>query len=406
MDSVAVTVPLRPPMKKMKKRKELDALAPHHAVSRRCNGKRSSQELLSDSSDECSEFWNVSTRGPRKSRNRSSQSCPGLLRACSAFLACAAVLATASLIWLFIDVRQQLTTLRSELDQVIAGSEGLPDAIQKCDSTSKQLQKNQSIIFTQLSNIKIQLNNFTEQITAIQRGLQIVQDSLKAEPQLASIPKDFMSLQTSVAKVGSEISDLKPTVDALKEANKNLLITQNITQQKLSSLQTSLQELMNATQKPQLQSTNETNIKIEDLKSTVSELAKNLSIVNQNITARLNWARDEQAKDHSNLDKLQDKAENLRTEVETLRVDSVTIHQQINAIQSRNSEYNKTLVELKETCNALQKSQTSVMAQTTSTINNPPKETLTKQSEMKEIVTAAADQKNTDEKTMMKQNNM
>ncbi|XP_043466385.1 ERC protein 2 isoform X1 [Leptopilina heterotoma] len=402
MDSVAVTVPLRPPVKKMKKRKELDALAPHRVVSRRCNGKRRSQELLSDSSDECSELWNVSTRGPRKSRNR-SQSCPGLIRACSAFLACAAVLATASLIWLFIDVRQQLTTLRSELDQVIAGSEGLPDAIQKCDSTSKQLQKNQSIIFTQLSNIKTQLNNLTDQITAMQRGLQTVQESLKAEPQLASIPKDFMSLQTSVAKVGSEISDLKPTVDVLKDANKNLLNTQNITQQKLSSLQTSLQELMNATQKPQLQSTNETNIKIDDLKSTISQLARNLTIINQNITARLDWARDEQAKDHSNLDKLQDKAEHLRAEVETLRGDSVTIHEQINALQSRDSVYNKTLVELKETCNALQKSQTSVMTQATSTINNSAKETLTKPSEMKEIA-MATDQKNLDEKLIMKEN--
>lgn len=49
MDSVAVTVPLRQPMKKMKKRKELDALAPAHAVSRRSSGKRSSQVTNPDS---------------------------------------------------------------------------------------------------------------------------------------------------------------------------------------------------------------------------------------------------------------------------------------------------------------------------------------------------------------------
>lgn len=63
-------------------------------------------------------------------------------------------------------------------------------------------------------------------------------------------------------------------------------------------LQNSLQELMNVTQKPQLLSTNETNVKIEDLKSTVSQLAKNLTIINQNITAQLDWARDMQTKDH------------------------------------------------------------------------------------------------------------
>lgn len=45
MDSVTVTVPLRQPTKKMKKRKELDALAPAHAISRRSSGKRSSQVI-------------------------------------------------------------------------------------------------------------------------------------------------------------------------------------------------------------------------------------------------------------------------------------------------------------------------------------------------------------------------
>ena len=48
---------------------------------------------------------------------------------------------------------------------VVAGSEALPDAIQKCDSTSKELQKNQSNIFTQLTNLKAQLDNFTVQVT-------------------------------------------------------------------------------------------------------------------------------------------------------------------------------------------------------------------------------------------------
>ncbi|XP_033209179.1 kinesin heavy chain isoform X2 [Belonocnema kinseyi] len=345
MDSAAVTVPLRPPTKKMKKRKELDALAPPHAVSRRSNGKRSSQELLSDSSDECSEFWNVSTRGPRKSRQRSSQ-CPGLLRACSAFLACAAVLATASLIWLFIDVRQQLSTLRSELDQVIAGSEGLPDAIQKCDSTSKLLQKNQSNIVTQLSNFKAQLDNFTEQMAAIQRGLHEVQDSLKAEPQLASLPKDFQSLKSSVAEVGSQISDLKPTVDALKEANKNLLIAQQTMEQNVTSLKNSWLALSNVTQKPIL--TNETSIKIEELRANFSQLANDLSNFNQNFTTRLQWVQDDQTKNQKTLYSLKDETQNISTSVQSLRGECADIRTQLTEIQSKDLEFNKTLKQLEQ----------------------------------------------------------
>ena len=47
---------------------------------------------------------------------------------------------------------------------VIAGSEGVPDALQKCHSLSRDLQNNQTIIFTHLSDFKLQINNFTTQV--------------------------------------------------------------------------------------------------------------------------------------------------------------------------------------------------------------------------------------------------
>lgn len=89
---------------------------------------------MTDSSDDRSEYWNISTRSGRKCRGRRGRACPGFLKACSAFLACASILATASLIWLFIDVRQQLTALRTELDQ------GTGLAFPKNDSTFVRLR--------------------------------------------------------------------------------------------------------------------------------------------------------------------------------------------------------------------------------------------------------------------------
>lgn len=47
---------------------------------------------------------------------------------------------------------------------VIAGSEGVPDALQKCHSLSRDLQNNQTTIFTHLSDLKLQINNFTTQV--------------------------------------------------------------------------------------------------------------------------------------------------------------------------------------------------------------------------------------------------
>ncbi|XP_033209181.1 kinesin heavy chain isoform X4 [Belonocnema kinseyi] len=261
----------------------------------------------------------------------------------------AAVLITVwlmALSWLAVILYGEMGKMDTSIKSMIAGSEGLPDAIQKCDSTSKLLQKNQSNIVTQLSNFKAQLDNFTEQMAAIQRGLHEVQDSLKAEPQLASLPKDFQSLKSSVAEVGSQISDLKPTVDALKEANKNLLIAQQTMEQNVTSLKNSWLALSNVTQKPIL--TNETSIKIEELRANFSQLANDLSNFNQNFTTRLQWVQDDQTKNQKTLYSLKDETQNISTSVQSLRGECADIRTQLTEIQSKDLEFNKTLKQLEQ----------------------------------------------------------
>ncbi|KAG5315948.1 EFC14 protein, partial [Acromyrmex insinuator] len=322
MDSVAVTVPLRQPTKKMKKRKELDALAPAHAISRRNSGKRSSQELLTDSSDDRSEYWNVSTRNGRKCRGRRGRVCPGFLKACNAFLACASVLATASLIWLFIDVRQQLTALRTELDQVIAGSEGVPDALQKCHSLSRDLQNNQTIIFSRLSDLKQQINNFTVQV------------KLAAAPKMANLPKRLDELSTSVATFGSQIRDLGATVNTLKETNMRVQDAQTTMQQNISSIKHTMLELSNITQKPQILSTDETQIKTDKLNLTISHLINNLTHVNETLSSKLQWVADDQDKDRKKLVSLQEATAAINTTMMSLQGECVKMSEQASVLAS------------------------------------------------------------------------
>ncbi|XP_014488655.1 PREDICTED: uncharacterized protein LOC106751909 isoform X1 [Dinoponera quadriceps] len=330
MDSVAVTVPLRQPTKKMKKRKELDALAPAHAVSRRSSGKRSSQELLTDSSDDRSEYWNVSTRSGRKCRGRRGRACPGFLKACSAFFACASVLATASLIWLFIDVRQQLTTLRTELDQVIAGSESVPDALQKYHSLSRDLQNNQTIIFTRLSDLKQQINNFTIQLAHVQQSLHKVQQCFQAAPELANVP----ALSSSVATFGSQIRDLKATVNFLKETNMRVQDTQTAIQQNISSIKNTVLELSNVTQKPQIVNTDEMQIKNDKLNSTISHLTNNVTHINETLSSKLQWVADDQNKDRKKLVSLQEATAAINTTVMSLQGECVKMSEQASVLAS------------------------------------------------------------------------
>lgn len=96
--------------KKMRKRRELDAL-----VGYASGGRRAAPLLIAGSSDERDEPapppW-LARRGRRPSRGP----CAPAARACAALLLCACATATATVVWLFIDVREQITSLRSEME--------------------------------------------------------------------------------------------------------------------------------------------------------------------------------------------------------------------------------------------------------------------------------------------------
>ena len=74
---------------------------------------------------------------------------------------------TYTYVWYFISCKRNEKSEKAKIlfaIAVIAGSEGVPDALQKCHSLSRDLQNNQTIIFTHLSDFKLQINNFTTQV--------------------------------------------------------------------------------------------------------------------------------------------------------------------------------------------------------------------------------------------------
>lgn len=86
--------------KKMRKRRELDALVG--------GGGARGGRLLSASSDE-GEPW-----GRRTSRRRRSRP---FVRLAAALALCVCVVSAATVLWLFVDVRRQIVSLRIEMDR-------------------------------------------------------------------------------------------------------------------------------------------------------------------------------------------------------------------------------------------------------------------------------------------------
>ena len=97
--AVHASVPLRVG-KKMRKRRELDALVG--------GGGSRGGRLLSASSDE-GEPW-----GRRTSRRRRSRP---FVRLAAALALCVCVVSAATVLWLFVDVRRQIVSLRIEMDR-------------------------------------------------------------------------------------------------------------------------------------------------------------------------------------------------------------------------------------------------------------------------------------------------
>ncbi|VVD04667.1 unnamed protein product, partial [Leptidea sinapis] len=148
---VHATVPLRVG-KKMRKRRELDAL-----VGAGSRGGR----LLSASSDE-GEPWG------RRSRRRKSRP---FIRIAVALSLCVCVVSAATVMWLFVDVRRQIVSLRIEMDR------------------AKELRANTSELSMRLARLELDQQELSKKLEQATAELASVSDQLSAAPKLADTPR-------------------------------------------------------------------------------------------------------------------------------------------------------------------------------------------------------------------------
>lgn len=185
---------------------------------------------------------------------------------------------------------------------VVAGSEGVPQALQNCHSLSKDLQKNQSQIAERLSEFSALHNNITSELTEVKNVLRTVQDQLKSSPDLVNVPLSVDNLSQQVATFGSKIKDLETTVSKIKDqhgvvdaAVKNLVT--NVTEMKLKLTNMSIadNEKSSFTDKEFAQEK-------EDILLRINQVSANLSTVNDTLSNKLSWTATDQSRDHVSLE--------------------------------------------------------------------------------------------------------
>ncbi|KAH6940865.1 hypothetical protein HPB50_009104 [Hyalomma asiaticum] len=232
-----------PPFKKMKKRKELDALvscratAPRAVLSSSQQQQHAVQELLrkgavvaaagshggggghgSDSSDvETSSYAALAAyRLPASPPVRWWAWLPvGLVLL---------VGAAGALVWLHLTLRQDLDSLRAHLHRVDVDGKKLPAQLHDLHAQIKGLEQNLSSTATELHRTAADLVALAKQVADLKATTGSLQESVASAPQIKGLPSAVTDLKQNVANLGSQVSSLENGLQALKEQHNSLQV--------------------------------------------------------------------------------------------------------------------------------------------------------------------------------------
>lgn len=124
--------------------------------------------------------------------------------------------------------------LHSELQQLSEKLANIPttnddEVLLGLKRSIKELSQNQTFIFATLQNYSRVMDDFQSQTTAITTDVSSIKDSLKEAPQMLNIGKELDSLKSSLAAYEASVSDLKISLNDIKDTSSSSLAAFNST---------------------------------------------------------------------------------------------------------------------------------------------------------------------------------
>ncbi|XP_050520571.1 uncharacterized protein LOC126893996 isoform X1 [Daktulosphaira vitifoliae] len=312
--------------KKMRKRKELDALTGTIIG----NNNKSRRLMYSSESDSCS-----SSRAPtpiklRRQITRRRKSSFISNTWCSAFrmsLTFGCILWVMFVTYTFLDIRKIQLHLQSQLDEVAAGNLGVPDDLQKCHAMSKQLQQNQTVIRQHVIEFKDKMDNLTQRIEKLQDGLSSVEGRIPTIPLTS--PGAMRDLSKTVASFGSEIKDISNNVNSLKESSVLMQSNYNKLQFNITAINNTLSNLSGVKNDESF-----VNNMSEKFTSQLNNLSVNLTSVNSTLTSKFDWVSGDQKSNRVEIEKLKENSQRLISQVKTIESECQASKDKINKLSS------------------------------------------------------------------------
>ncbi|XP_068148119.1 polyamine-modulated factor 1-binding protein 1 [Drosophila tropicalis] len=338
--------------KKMKKRRELDALIAHSTAKRNTtNGRRamhSQDKLLSVSTDDPEDYvWTNVSGSSRRSHRKNNY-----FRTCGPVLiGITSVLIVAILYWLYFDLRQQISDYRHKIEEVSAISKNFPDTLQKWHETSSFLLKNQTAVITQINDLRKTVDSLRTNFSSLEATVNAQRNHGQDEKMVA----DF----------GAKIEAVATDIEEIKDHYNRYMEVQKIIQSETAALKSNLSQL------PVLHAANSPNNFSEEIsalnqtfENSFKQFQNDLKDVNNTYSQTTKMLRDEILVHKTKLDDLLDRSENITSHVATLsnswpeykqkilNVDESLdkIEKEMLLTKSMNNEFAVSIKQLKNLC--------------------------------------------------------
>ncbi|CAH1393751.1 unnamed protein product [Nezara viridula] len=249
------------------------------------------------------------------------------------------ILWISGLTWAATQLRTDVQALRNVTESVSAGSNVIPDSIQRCHSLTRQLEKNQTKMTNQLQRVAQKLANFSSMIIGIQTNLTKVERKLDELPSpqmgpedmferigvaIAAFKAELMDMQTKASNIVNEQSEIKKMVDNLtgnvSSFNDDLKDLKKHSSGVLSSDQSSKDDLVNVIN---------------------GEMEPKIQLVNSSIRSEVKWLSDDLQKAQKTISNLTDESEYLKSLINTTLHDLKLQGRDINILQNDITTYSK-----------------------------------------------------------------
>lgn len=226
--SSGVGAPLTP-HKKMKKRKELNALIGLAGDSRRKKPKKGSGHRLlrteppdsdSESSSEEEEEFGVVGNRSRFVKGDYVRCCKICYPLCAFVILAACVVACVGLVWMQVALKEDLDALKEKFRTMESNQKSsfqeIPKLNEELLSKQKQLEKIESGELG-LSKVWINITEMNKQISLLNSAVNHLKANVKSAADLISLPATVEGLQKSVASIGNTLNSVHLAVEAIQK---------------------------------------------------------------------------------------------------------------------------------------------------------------------------------------------